>query len=210
MRRRNWIMAAMLCAGILLAMAQSARAEPDTEPVEPVVATEATTVRTRSTYEWEAITDQYGVTVHPPPPDEGGPPPDDGPTTTTVRTSRTTAPFRINPDHPEDVDSRDTPWIALPHFTQVVTDIYGNEITVVVTEPPTTETTAEETSEETTEEFFAENPAIPVRPFNWAVAATAGGLLLAAGAGVSVVLAKNRKDGGGEDDYIYEEEPAEE
>ncbi|MCL2298620.1 MAG: hypothetical protein FWC27_00540, partial [Firmicutes bacterium] len=83
-------MAAILCAGILLAVAQTVRAEPDeASPEEPVAASEdtSTPTRSRSTYEWEAITDEFGVTVYPPPPDEGGP--DNGPTTTTKKTSRT-------------------------------------------------------------------------------------------------------------------------
>jgi len=190
---------------MLLAMAQAVRAEPDTVPEEPAPDTTTTTTQSRSTYAWEAETDEFGVTLHPPPPDVGGPG-NDGPTATTIKTSRTSAPFQINPDHPEDVNTGPVPPGHLLNYTEAVTDIYGNKVTVVITAPPTTETTTEEPAtdeEESTEETFPEEPAIPARPLNWTLAAVAGGALVAAAAGGIAVLARNKKDSG--DEFIYAE-----
>jgi len=204
MRRQNWIFAVILCAGMLLALAQTVRAEPDPALEDPAASESTTTTKSRSTYDWEAETDRNGVTVYPPPPDDDFVH-DDGPTTTTAKTSRTSAPFQYNPDHPEDNYTGALPQGNLPNFNAVATDIYGNEITRVITAPPTTETTTEEptTTEEITEETIPEEPDIPARTFNWTVAAIAGGALAAAVAGGIAVVAKGKKDS--DDDYIYEE-----
>ncbi|MCL2299391.1 MAG: hypothetical protein FWC27_04510, partial [Firmicutes bacterium] len=75
-----------MCAGILLAMAQTVRAEPDDIPGDAETTADSdTTTRSRSTYDWEMITDEHGVTVYPPPPDEGIVP-SSGTTTTTKKT----------------------------------------------------------------------------------------------------------------------------
>ena len=208
MRRRNWIFAIILCIGMLPAMALAARAEPDDIPDDEIPET-TTTTRSRSTYDWEAETDEHGVTVYPPPPND-----DDnvtsGPTTTTKKTARTPPPFVVNPAHPEDTDTREPGYRPLPDFYVRVTDQYGNEIT-----RPAPETSIKEASdvahlmmqtsaqEEETGSFTeileeAQQPAI-----SWPVAAGAGAALLAALVGVIVMLARGRR--GGEDDYIYED-----
>jgi len=190
---------------MLLALSQAVWAEPVPNPAEET-AESTTTTQSRSTYDWEAETDIHGVTLYPPPPDVGGPG-NDGPTTTTVRTSRTSTPFRVNPDHPEDVYTGALPQGALPNHNVVVTDIYGNEITLVITAPPTTETTTEEpAAEEESAEEPTEEPETPARPFNWTAAIIAGGALVAAAAGGIVVLTRS----GDDDDYIYEDDPQEE
>ena len=207
MRRRNWLSALLLCAVILLVMAQTARAEPETIPDDEGTTGEVvTTTRARSTYDWEALTDIHGVTLYPPPPDD-----DDvsnGPTTTTIKTSRTTQPFQINPDHPEDTYTGALPNGNMPNFYVEVTDQYGNVVTSLVSLPPTTETTTEETTTEeiSTEEAFQESEGTE-RPFHWAIAAAAGVGLVAALAGGIAMLAKRKKDD--DDDYIYEEPPEE-
>jgi len=188
---------------MLFALAQTARAEPETIPDDPALTTteSTTTTRSRSTYDWEAETDSQGVTIYPPPPDESA---SSGSTTSTERTSRTSTPFRVNPDHPDDVYTGALPQGNLPNFNQAATDIYGNPITLVITAPPTEETTTEEataTQEDTTEETIPEEQM--ARPFNWVVAWIAGGALVAAAAGGIAVFVKGRKDGD-DDDYIYE------
>jgi len=197
---------------MLLAMAQAVWAEPDPVPEEPAPDTTTTTTQSRSTYAWEAETDEFGVTLYPPPPDANIPT-DDGPTTTTIRTSKTSAPFQINPDHPDDVNTGPVPPGRLLNYTEPVTDIYGNKITVVITEPPTeppTEEATEETTDEeedTAEETLPEEPNVPMKPLNWTVVAAAGAGLAVAAVGGIIVLARNRKDS--DDDYIYEDEQAE-
>jgi len=196
-----------LCAGILLAMAQTVRAEPDPIPGDAETTADSdTTTRTRSTYDWELITDEYGVTVYPPPPDEGIP--SSGPTATTKKTARTTAPFQWNPAHPDDNYTGALPNRALPGFYEEVTDEYGNVVTRTVNAQTTTETAEEPTAEEPTEsETFLGEPQSPKQPFNWAIAAAAGTVLLAAVLGGIIVLTKGRKDSE-DDDYIYEDESA--
>jgi len=208
MRRRNWIFAVILSAGMLLAMAQAVWAEPDPAPEDPAPDTTTTTTQPRSTYAWEAETDEFGVTLYPPPPDANTPP-DDGPTTTTVKTSRTSAPFQINPDHPDDVFTGALPNGYLPNFNVPATDSYGNKLTVVFTAPPTEETSEEPATDEGefTEETFPEEPAIPTKPLNWTVVAAAGGILAAAAVGGIIVLARNKKDS--DDDFIYVEKQTE-
>jgi len=189
---------------MLLALSQAVWAEPDPNPEEAETVESTTTTRSRSTYEWELETDQYGVTLHPPPPDDYVP--DDGPITTTIRTSRTSVPFRINPDHPEDINTGPVPMGNLPNWNVTATDIYGNAITSIVTAEPTTETTTDPPTEEVTQETLPEEPEFTARPLNWTVAIIAGGALVAAAAGGIAVVVRNRKD----DDYVYEEEQQEE
>jgi len=178
MRRRNWILAVLLVLGMLTAMATAARAEPDTIPDEPAYSDESDDG------------DDY------PPPDGEDETTTTTRTTTTKKTSRTTQPFQINPDHPEDTYTGALPNGNLPNLNVPVTDQYGNEITRVVTAPPTTET--ESTTEEPTateEPTSAEEEPYPARPSHGAVAAAAGGVLAVAAAGVAVIMIKNKHDG---------------
>jgi len=206
MRQRNWLLALILCAGMLFALAQTAWAEPDeTLPDDIPVAdtsiedtTEVTTTKKpRSTYDWEAITDEHGVTVYPPPPDVDVTAAES--TTTAKKTART-----------QSDDYRNAPYRPIPGLYDVVTDEYGNVITLPVAETTTAETTTESTEETTfDEEFLLDEPGSPKSSIHWAIAAVAGAVLLAAAAGGVIVVRKGRKDGD-DDDYIYEEpEPPE-
>ena len=225
MRHRNWILAAVLCAGVFFATAQAARAEPtmpagpselpvaNTSALETTGLTESsgetipTTTTVPTTYEWEAETDEFGVTIYPPRPSQGTAPPPTttGTTTSTKKTARTEPPFQYNPAHPDDNYYGPTPYRPIPNWYDVVTDEYGNEVTKYAIETTTTEPETVETSQgdETSEEdAFTDVYESPVRqPIKWAVAAGAGAALLAAAVGGMFVMRKARKDGD-DDDYI--------
>ena len=223
MRRRNWLPAVLLTAAVVIATAWAARAEPATtipdEPSDiPVVASTTVTETTlpdesitiptstepTTTVDYSA-TDEYGSTLYAPTTTTTT-----GPTTTTKKTTRTNAPFVVNPAYPNDTDTREPGWGPLPdsYWYVAVTDEHGNEITKSV--PATSATSGHAMEAQTTageisaqmEESTADFPGEAQRPtIQWAVAVAAGAVLLAALAGVIVTAAKGRR-GDDEDDYI--------
>jgi hypothetical protein len=221
MRRRNRLLAAALTAAVMIVTALAARAEPTepgdpsdipvagttvTETTAPDISITATTDEPESTVDWSA-TDEYGSTVYAPTTTTTK-----GPTTTTKKTARTEPPFVVNPAHPEDTYNGPTPWRDLPNFYVAVTDENGNEVT-----RPAPETSYEEThhdllvaqgstSAQEGQGSFTDFPEETERPaVHWAAALGAGAVLLAALVGVIFLLARGRR-GGGEDDYVYEDE----
>ena len=219
MRRRNWMPAALLTAAVMLVTALAARAEPATTipddptdiPVAGTTVPETTapdmsiTVTTTgepteppTTVDYDA-TDEYGSTIHEPTTTTTK-----GPTTTTKKTRATEAPFQVNPAHPEDTYDGPVGWRDLPNWYVVVTDQYGNEVTRPEEETTTEATTAtEEESSEPEEDLTEFPPEEAEEPtIRWTMVLGAGAVLLAALAGVIIMLARGRR---GEDDYLYED-----
>ena len=199
-RRLLQMLAALAALLMIFALAQGVAAEPETdEHGNPVVVApsteptlpeddtdETTTTEPPTTFEWEGLTDENGVTLYPPRPSvqpSTKPPPTTVPKTTTTQKPTTTAYVPLG---------------YIPNFYYTPPTEPGETYATIVvtktvqTEPPSTEeedfTDPEPDNSNT--DFFEEHQPPPMR---WNIIIPAGVLLLVALCGVIIMLRRGNR-----------------